>query len=170
MPFTPFHFGPGALIHAASPARISFLAFCAANVLIDIEPLIYMLTDNPPLHRFFHTFIGAALVAGSTVFLFALIKRLDARNWLPNYLDWKGVGTLPCVIGAALGTGTHILLDCILHADIRPFAPFSDVNPLLRVISLPQLEAGCLMAGAAGGAILGFRAYLARRRGGGSDE
>jgi hypothetical protein len=53
MPFTPFHFGPGALVHSAAPKHISFLAFCDANVLVDVEPLYYMLTGGYPIHRFF---------------------------------------------------------------------------------------------------------------------
>ena len=63
MPITPFHFGPGAAIHVVAPRHVSFLAFCAANVLIDIEPLYYMLTHQDRLHRFFHTYVGASLVA-----------------------------------------------------------------------------------------------------------
>lgn len=56
MPITPFHFGPGAAIHALAPKQVSFLAFCVSNILIDIEPLYFMLTDQYPLHRFFsHT-------------------------------------------------------------------------------------------------------------------
>jgi hypothetical protein len=38
MPFTPFHFGPGAVVHSAAPKHISFLAFCGANVLVDVDP------------------------------------------------------------------------------------------------------------------------------------
>jgi hypothetical protein len=61
MPVTPFHFGPGAAIHAAAPRYVSFIAFCAANILMDIEPLYYMLRQQYPLHRFFRTYIGASL-------------------------------------------------------------------------------------------------------------
>ena len=32
MPFTPFHFGAGALVHSVAPKYVSFLAFCGANV------------------------------------------------------------------------------------------------------------------------------------------
>jgi hypothetical protein len=71
MPITPFHFGPGAAIHAAAPRYVSFLAFCAANVLMDLEPLYYILTRQYPLHRFFHTYVGAVIVAISTAVLFA---------------------------------------------------------------------------------------------------
>ena len=52
MPVTPFHFGPGALVHALAPRYVSFLAFCAANVLIDVEPGYYMMVGQFPLHRF----------------------------------------------------------------------------------------------------------------------
>ena len=43
MPITPFHFGPGAALHAISPRHVSFLAFCAANVLTDLESLYFLL-------------------------------------------------------------------------------------------------------------------------------
>jgi hypothetical protein len=43
MPITPFHFGSAVIVHAVAPKQVSFLAFCAANVLIDVEPLYYML-------------------------------------------------------------------------------------------------------------------------------
>lgn len=70
MPITPFHFGPGAALHAAAPRQISFLAFGAANVLIDIEPGYYLLTHQFPLHRFCHTLIGATLIMAATLVLF----------------------------------------------------------------------------------------------------
>jgi hypothetical protein len=36
MPITPFHFGPAVAVHAVSPKKVSFLAFCASNVLIGV--------------------------------------------------------------------------------------------------------------------------------------
>ena len=84
MPFTPFHFGPGAAIHAVAPKQVSFLAFCASNVLIDIEPLYFILTQQYPLHRFFHTYIGAFLIVGATVALFVGARWFASRLWLPG--------------------------------------------------------------------------------------
>ena len=46
MPITPFHFGPGAALHALAPKHVSFLAFAAANVIIDVEPLYFMLAGQ----------------------------------------------------------------------------------------------------------------------------
>jgi len=37
-----------------------------------------------------------------------------------------------------------------MHADIRPFAPISDTNPLLGIVSLRALHLFCVIAGAAG--------------------
>lgn len=151
MPITPFHFGPGAAIHSAAPRHVSFLAFCAANVLIDVEPLYYMMTGQAWLHRFFHTYIGATLVAMATVLLFLGARRIA---WLPNLFGWQQLTTRAVAIGAFLGTYSHIVLDSVMHADIRPFAPFSDPNPLLGIVSLRALHLFCLVAGAVGLAVV----------------
>jgi hypothetical protein len=92
MPFTPFHFGAGATLHAASPWRISFLAFCGPNVLIDVEPLYYMLRGKWPIHRFFHTFVGAAFAAVLTIAVGMLLLRASRRIALPNYFHWQQAG------------------------------------------------------------------------------
>lgn len=156
MPVTPFHFGPGAAIHSAAPRYISFLSFCAANVLIDIEPLYYMLTGQVRLHRFFHTYIGATLVAIAAVLLF----RVARATPLPDVLRWRELSLRAVAIGAFLGTYSHIVLDSVMHADIRPFAPFSDANPLLALVSLRALHLFCLIAGALGVAVVLIRRAL----------
>ena len=156
MPFTPFHFGPGALVHAVAPRHVSFLAFCAANVVIDVEPLVFMLRGEAPLHRFAHSYIGAALVAGATVALWLAARRAAAALRLPDALGWTRLATRTVAIGALVGSVSHVVLDSIMHADIRPLAPFSDANPLLRVVSLGTLHASCVAAGVFGIAIVGL--------------
>lgn len=160
MPFTPFHFGPGAALHALSPKCISFLAFCAANVLIDIEVLYFMLTRQYPLHRFLHTYIGASLIVAGTLALFAASRWLAARVSLPNPFEWQQLTPWPVVLGAATGAYSHIVLDSIMHADIAPFAPFSDVNPMLDAVPLGALQGFCLAAGMVGLSVIGIRRLL----------
>jgi hypothetical protein len=87
MPITPFHFGPGAAIHVVAPRQLSFLAFCAANVLIDIEPMYYMLTAQERLHRFFHTYIGATVVAIGKCAAFFALRGFARKSGLPNPFD-----------------------------------------------------------------------------------
>jgi membrane-bound metal-dependent hydrolase YbcI (DUF457 family) len=104
---------------------------------MDIEPLYYMLTQQYPLHRFFQTYIGASLVVAVTVALFAVGRRMAGNLRLP--------APRAVVLGAAVGVYSHVLLDSIMHRDIRPLAPFSDTNPLLGVISLSALHWSCLV-------------------------
>ena len=161
MPFTPFHFGPGALIHSAAPQHISFLAFCGANVLVDVEPLYFMLTDQYPIHRFFHTYIGATVAAAIVVAIFAL-----AHGVVPRLLDQLGLRKLSVravALGAFAGTYSHVLFDSLMHADMEPFAPFSDANPLLGAVFLGTLHGFCLLAGLVGLIVIGVR-YMRKRQ------
>ena len=148
MPFTPFHFGPGALMHAVAPRQVSFLAFCGANVLIDTEPLYFMLTGQDPLHRFFHTYVGTTLIMAATVAVFLLALRLAGRVKLPDVLGWQGLTRRQVLGGAVAGSYSHIVLDSLMHADIRPFSPFSQANGLQGLISIEALQWLCLACAA----------------------
>jgi membrane-bound metal-dependent hydrolase YbcI (DUF457 family) len=57
---------------------------------------------------------------------------------------------------AALGAYSHVVLDSIMHVDVRAFAPFSDRNVLQGLISIEALHLGCVLAGLAGLAVLAF--------------
>lgn len=99
MPFTPLHFGPGAAINALAPKHISFLSFCAANVLIDVEPLYFMLNAQYPIHRFLHTYLGASTIIIATLALFVLARKLS--RWLPNWFAWQSLSPAAVTFGAA---------------------------------------------------------------------
>lgn len=158
MPFTPFHFGPGALVHCAAPGSVSFLAFCGANVLVDVEPLYFMLTQQEPIHRFFHTYVGATVGASVVLALFTLVRRF-ARPLLRIF--WvENLTTRVVALGAFAGTYSHVFLDSFMHADMRPFAPLSDANPSLGAVSFTALHLFCLLAGVAGVAVVGVRRYF----------
>lgn len=159
MPFTPFHFGPGAAIHALAPRHISFLAFCGGNVFTDIEPLYYMLTGQHPIHRFLHTIAGASVswIATSLLMLFAFW--LGTRLRFPNWFGWRDLTPLPIMLGAALGTYSHLLLDGFMHADMAPFAPFTQANPLLGLVSLGALHLTCILLAIAGIVVLVVRRF-----------
>lgn len=165
MPFTPFHFGPGAAFYAAAPRQVSFLAFCAANLLIDVEPLYFIVTRQFPVHRFVHTYVGATVILLSTVALFAGALKLASIAPLPNTFGWKQLTIRAVVVGAALGSYSHIVLDSLMHSDIRPFAPLNEANPLLHAVSLGILHWSCLAAGAAGLIVVGIRKMLSGQNG-----
>ena len=153
MPFTPFHFGPGVAVHAAAPKYVSFLAFAAANVFTDVEPLYFMMTGQFPLHRFLHTYVGATFMWLAIAALF-----LGLRGFISAVLaalGWRQLNLTQVAAGAALGSYSHIVLDSIIHADIRPLAPFSDANVLYQLISLSALHVFCILAGVFGLFLLG---------------
>ena len=150
MPITPFHFGPGAVLHAVAPRHVSFLAFCAANVLIDVESLYNLVNQRHPVHAFFHTYVGANFVIVAVVILFAAARWFAVRLWLPNILRWRDLSFHQVVVGAALGAYSHVVLDSVMHSDIRPLAPFSSANALLGALSLSMLHIACVVLGLLG--------------------
>ena len=157
MPITPFHFGLGAALHSAAPRRVSFLAFCAANVLIDIESLYNLIEHRYPVHAFLHTFIGSTLMVAATVVLFLALRWFATKFWLPNLFAWRALLVPQVFLGAVLGAYSHVVLDCVMHADIQPFAPFSSANPMLGVVSLGVLHIALLVLAGFGLAAVGFR-------------
>lgn len=44
-----------------------------------------------------------------------------------------------------------------MHRDISPFAPFSEANPLLNMVSVSSVHWLCISAGFLGFALLGIR-------------
>ena len=140
MPITPFHFGPGLLFHGAAPRRVSFIAFVAANCITDCESIYNVLSGTFPIHRFLHTFVGAAVAAALTVASFLVLRRLARNNELPNWFEWQQLALASVIVGALLGSYSHIVLDGIMHADMRPLAPWSEANPFLHAVSLGVLH------------------------------
>ena len=162
MPVTPFHFGPAALAKAGAAKYFSLVSFALTQIIIDIEPVFYIWQGMWPIHRFCHTYLGATLVA----IVVALCGRPVCRevlrfwNWRLNeqQQSWLGVQTqIPMravVIGAFFGAYSHVLLDSVMHSDMHPFAPFSDENGLLFIVSIKLLHGLCALAGALGGVAL----------------
>ena len=158
MPFTPFHFGPGAAICAVAPKHLSFWAFCGANVLIDIEPLYYMFNNNPPLHRFFHTYIGATIICVATIAIFLVGLAVAKRVSLPNIFNWRSLSIHSVALGSLVGAYSHVLFDSLMHHDITPLAPFSNVNHFLGLVPLGTLHLLCVGAGIFAVAVIYMRA------------
>lgn len=157
MPFTPFHFGPGLLVKAAAPRHVSFAAFVAANVAIDVETLVNMIAGQTPLHAMLHTLPAAAAV-GLAAGL-ALVGAAGAARRLGAGTAWRGSEARcgPALVGGLVGGVSHSLLDGLMHADIRPFLPVTAANPLLRLVDVGTLHALCVAAGALGAVWLAVR-------------
>ncbi len=120
MPITPLHFGLLTPINHFAPNRVSNFSFILANLWMDLTFIQYWFFNLPlPEHTpDSHSFYGAA-VSG------VVISVLGMRLHRP----WPLLPTTAWVYGAFAGSFTHILLDTLVHPEMKPFYPAADNNP-----------------------------------------
>lgn len=151
MPFTPLHMGPGIVIKVLLQGSFSLMVFGWSQIVMDIQPLIVMMTGKGHLHGFSHTYAGASLLA--------LLSALSGKYLgeiglyiLDRNRDWSiRIGWGVAFVSAFIGTFSHVVIDSIMHADMEPFWPFTESNGLMGLLSISALNQICLYSGAAGG-------------------
>jgi membrane-bound metal-dependent hydrolase YbcI (DUF457 family) len=164
MPFTPFHMGPGIFIKAFLQGSFSLMIFGWAQILMDIQPLIVLITGEGHLHGFSHTYIGASLIAiaatltGKHLSEFGLIILDVAKKDNPIKIIWW-----VAVVSAFIGTFSHVIIDSIMHSDIEPFYPLPIPNNLLGIITVEQLHKFCLYSGLIGACFYYFVQFLTKK-------
>jgi len=168
MPLTPFHFGPGIFIKSLSPKKFSLSTFIVSQIVMDSETAWNIYEGNTRLHTFFHTYLGSNVAAAVSTIgvllsyrLLQYLKRIISpslatshsknRTSYPSEFQTPPLATI--IMSSLIGTWSHVLLDSFMHSDMAPFAPFSEANPLLGLVSLNALYMGCVMSGFIGGMI-----------------
>lgn len=153
MPFTPLHMGPGIAAKAVLQGSFSLMVFGWAQIVMDIQPLVVILTGEGQLHGFTHTYVGATLLAvfsavtGKYLSEFGLrLMFRDTTRLIP--IRWRVV-----FVSAFIGTVSHVVLDSIMHLDIEPYYPLSAANHLQGMISISALHQLCIYSGLAGAVI-----------------
>ena len=163
MPITPFHFGPGFLVKSVLSKYFSFRIFVLSNIIIDLEPLYFILTNQYPLHRFFHTYLGATVAAVAFIVIGRPLCYWLTGRWnmlLKSFkIDNRKIPMLALIVSAFIGTYSHVFLDSIMHQDLHPFYPWSQSNGLLHILSYGQLHLFCVLTG-----IIGIVIYAVRKR------
>ena len=155
MPATPFHFGPGLLLKAVAPHRFSVAAYSVTQVVIDIESGYHLLRGDYPVHRQAHTFFLGGLIGLLCGLITWRVGRWLARprDVVPEALQAEY--RMPIAVWSGVFGGVfHSVLDGIMHADIRPFRPFTDANPLYGLVSVRVLYLFCIITGLVGAALL----------------
>jgi len=146
--------GPGIFIKAILQGSFSLMVFGWAQIIMDIQPLVVLISGEGHLHGFSHTYIGATLLAifsalsGKYLSELGLIILGVAKKENPIKIVWWIV-----FLSAFIGTYSHVILDSIMHSDIEPFYPFSSNNQLLGLMSIEQLHKFCLYGGLFGASI-----------------
>lgn len=148
MPFTPFHMGPGLLMKALFQGSFSLMIFGWTQIVMDIQPLIVLISGEGHLHGFTHTFIGSTIIAIISTFTGKYLS-----EFFINLLDKRKIFNITwivAIISSFLGSYSHVILDAIMHSDVEPFYPFVKINPLLEYMDLMQLHKFCLYTGLIG--------------------
>jgi len=153
MPFTPIHMGPGILIKALLQGSFSLMVFGWTQIVMDIQPLIVLITGEGHLHGFSHTYIGATLLAIFSALSGKYLSQLGL--WMLQItpsrqtpIPWPVV-----FISAFIGSFSHVLLDSIMHSDVEPFFPLTTHNGFHHLISVEALHSMCLYSGMVGAVI-----------------
>ena len=153
MPFTPFHMGPGILIKSVLNGSFSLMVFGWAQIVMDLQPLFALITGEGELHGFSHTYLGATILAIfsalSGKYLAQLgLYMLGVTSSYKNNIPWIIV-----IFSAFVGSYSHVFIDSIMHSDMRPLYPFSNVNSWLGYIDVSVLHDICLYTGLIGAGI-----------------
>ena len=165
MPFTPFHMGPGILVKSLLHGSFSLMVFGWTQIVMDIQPLVAILTDEGKVHGFTHTYVGSTMIA-----VFSAVTGKFLSQWalgLPSDAVQRGIDThIPwwvAFLSAFIGSYTHVVLDSIMHMDIEPFFPFSQSNELLGLISVSALHKFCVYSGIVGTVVYFAVCYMLPR-------
>jgi membrane-bound metal-dependent hydrolase YbcI (DUF457 family) len=154
MPFTPIHMGPGILIKSLLQGSFSLMVFGWTQIIMDIQPLIVLISGEGHLHGFTHTYIGAMLIAIFATLTGKYLSEVGlkilriSKNENPISIMWW-----VAFLSAFIGSFSHVLLDSIMHSDVEPLFPFTLENQFLGLISVSMLHKVCLYSGLAGAAI-----------------
>lgn len=157
--------GPGILIKAILQGSFSLMVFGWTQIVMDLQPLIVIITGNGHLHGFTHSFIGATLIA--------LFSGLTGKYLSEVGLRILGIWRDPALrilwrvafLSAFLGSFSHVVLDGIMHQDLEPFYPFTSFNGFLGMLSVETLHKLCLYSGLFGAIIFyGVRGWLNRTK------
>jgi hypothetical protein len=157
MPFTPFHFGIGALTKSVTPSRaFSFQVFALAQVLMDIQPGLGLLLGWDVLHGWTHTYPGAlaiALATGAVWLIWVAIR--------PQRFDSGPIRDGVVISSALFGTLSHVWLDSQFHAEMANLTP-----GMLKLWTTgdvtTSIETACLAAACLALLIIGVRSLLGR--------
>ena len=166
MPFTPYHMGPGILFKALLQGSFSLLVFGWSQIVMDMQPLLVLLSGEGHLHGFSHTYIGATLLAAFSAVTGKYLAQIGLNMLRTPQQARVNIPWWVVVLSATLGTFSQVLLDSIMHADVQPFYPLTLDNPFLSFISVSALHQVCLYSGYVGAILYGYLYWRSRKKAG----
>ncbi|MFH1750595.1 MAG: metal-dependent hydrolase [Candidatus Micrarchaeota archaeon] len=136
MPLTPFHWGI-AFLGLIFRKSAYIPALLISSVLIDLEPFYYLFIakGSPILHGFFHTYLGATLVAMVVAFLLVKIRKQTDGLMANLKVPQSDVPNRRIYLSTLFAAYSHIFLDSFLYKDMQPYWPLTIANPFLGIVN-----------------------------------
>lgn len=155
--------GAALLVKPVLDRSFSVITFGIAQVAMDIEPGIRMVLGTDVLHGATHTILGALIIAIFVMLISPSVCNCLLAKWNKEAIYYKqpwllysgAVSKAAVIMGAVFGTLSHVLLDSLIHHDIRPLSPFSQANPLMGLVTHDGVYQACMVAG-----VLGIAGWL----------
>jgi len=145
--------GPGILVKALLQGSFSLMVFGWAQIILDIQPLLVMISGEGHLHGFSHSYLGASLIAVFSALSGKYLSEVGLHLMGLNE-GWKlKIAWHVALLSAFIGSYSHVVLDSIMHSDVEPFFPFTNSNKLLGLTSTQTLHQLCLYSAAIGVAL-----------------
>src|SRR5688500_10795308 len=115
--------GPGILVKALLQGSFSLMVFGWSQIVMDIQPLVAIVTGEGRLHGFTHTYVGSTLIA-----IFSAVTGKYLSQWALVVLSngaQRGITIRWSVAfsSAFIGAYSHVILDSIMHTDMEPLSP-----------------------------------------------
>lgn len=155
--------GPGILVKALLQGSFSLMVFGWSQIVMDLQPLVAIVTGEGKLNGFTHTYVGSTLIAvfaavtGKYLSQWALVIFSNGAQRGINIRWWVAF------LSAFIGSYSHVALDSLMHTDIEPLSPFLQSNELLGLISVGALHKFCIYGGFVGAVMYFAVGYLQAR-------
>jgi membrane-bound metal-dependent hydrolase YbcI (DUF457 family) len=150
MPFTPYHVGPGIAAKAILQDHFSLVIFSATQVVMDLQPLVVMLTGRGETHGATHTLLGAAVLGVTSALAFRYPTRWLLNLFLPRTRPRVELSWMTAFFSALAGTFSHALIDALIYPDVELLWPLTTTNPLRIGFTTSQMITFCVASGVIG--------------------
>lgn len=157
--------GIGIFTKSLLQGSFSLMVFGWAQIIMDIQPLIVLLTGKGHLHGFSHTYIGASLLALFAALSGKYLSELGLRiigiskRYNPIKIAWWVI-----FLSAFIGTFSHVFLDSFMHTDIQPYYPISLKNNFIGIFTVSQIHKFCLYSGLLGSGLFYLVQFFNRKK------
>jgi membrane-bound metal-dependent hydrolase YbcI (DUF457 family) len=117
--------------------------------LVDLQPLVVLLSGEGQIHGVTHSFLGgavlgAAAAASGKPLAEGLLNFFRKKSKPRVHVSWKTAWW-----SGLIGGLSHVLLDALIYPDMSPFWPFVQGNSM-DVFTSRGMTAFCLFSGLAG--------------------